>query len=103
MTGSECLSGAEIADLLSSKLGRTVSHKDISLNEAQRILQNQRTIDQYEAKYLLEMYSLIKSGKCEFTTKDYMKVVGEDPTPLSVFLEKYKDEFLGTEAGVKEP
>ncbi len=103
MTGGECLSGTEIADMLSSKLGRSVSHKDISLNEAQRILQNQRTIDQYEAKYLLEIYSCIKTGKCEFVTKDYMKVVGEEPTPLNVFIEKYKDEFLGTEAGVKEP
>ena len=97
------MSGAEIADLLSSKLNRTVLHRDISLNEAQRILQSQRTIDQYEAKYLLDMYSLIKTGKCDFVTKDYMKVVNEEPTTLSTFFEKYRDEFLGIEAGVKEP
>lgn len=95
-TGPESLTGEQIAQQMSEVLGKSIQFKDISRNEAEKILTAAPAIDPYEAKYLLEFYDLVKADKMDFVTQDFQNLTGLAPTPLKEFFEKYKDDILGT-------
>jgi hypothetical protein len=90
-----------MAKIIKESIGKDVEFKDISRNEAEQILQKQKTIDQYEAKYLLEFYDLVKSGKMAATSTDFETLTNDKPTTLDVFCTKYRAEMVG-QAPVEE-
>jgi len=94
LTGSEALSGTEMAERMSKCLGFDVRFKDITNQEAMKILSNVQYLDQSERLVLLEFYELVKARRAEFVTADlFEKLVGREPTKLEKFFEMYKDEL----------
>jgi hypothetical protein len=93
LTGQESCSGNELADLLTQVVGRKIEWNDIPLEQAETILKNTPLIDNYEAKYLLQVYQLAQKGKMDVISKDFIHLCQDQPTSVKEFMMKYQTEL----------
>jgi uncharacterized protein YbjT (DUF2867 family) len=86
LTGSEALSGPEMAACVSKCLGSTINFKDITNEEAKKILSNVKNLHESECQVLLEFYDLVRAHNAEFVSAEtYQKVACQKPTSLEDF------------------
>jgi uncharacterized protein YbjT (DUF2867 family) len=89
-TGSRAWSPQQIAEEASRGSGRKIEYKQISDEEAKRIL-DKSSFEQRERDLLLDMYKLGREGKYKFTSQDMTKFVGQDQiTNVEKFFSEHK-------------
>jgi uncharacterized protein YbjT (DUF2867 family) len=96
LTGPESFTGDDMAQLATEVLGHKIQFKSISMNEAEQLLKANSAIDEAEAIYLLEFYSLAKDNTFNVVSHDFQTVTGRKPTTLREFFQKYQTEFGST-------
>lgn len=102
MLGTEMVSGNELAEMLTKVMDKDIKFKDISNNEAAKLLSLTNLIDPYEAQYLLSFYSLVKQGKLEQVMEQatkpennmFQQLTKSKPTSMNEFLIKYKQDLI---------
>ncbi len=82
-----------MAQVATEELGHKIQFKSISMNEAEQLLKSNTAIDEAEAMYLLEYYSLVKDNVFNLVSPDFETVMGRKPTSLREFFQKYQIEF----------
>jgi len=94
LTGPQTLSGAQLCERASKVLGSQVVFKNITNNEAKKILESVGTIDHSEIGLLLEFYDLVKEGKANFVTSlDFLGLTGQMPSPIDKFFTNHAASF----------
>jgi uncharacterized protein YbjT (DUF2867 family) len=86
LTGPEELTMAEVAQVLSSRLGRAISFHDETLPEAFESRQRWKA-QQWQYDAWISNYAAIAAGELAGVTDDVQRVTGRPPLSLSQFLE----------------
>lgn len=95
LTGPQALSGQEMAEQFSKVLAAKISWQDIPRSEARSILRAMN-VPASEAQGLLEFYDLVQKKELaaeEQAKNDFKSITGEEPTSLSEFLSRHKQEI----------
>ena len=93
ITGSEAMSADHLAQLMSKTLNRDIKWKQISNDEARKILQHEK-VPEIEIKGLLDFYELAKTNCWSEVSGDFEKICGCKPTPLAEFINRHKTAMV---------
>jgi len=93
LTGPESLAGKEIVSRASQAIGAELTFKSVDLEEAKRILKENKELDEMELCVIMEEYCLIKEGKYDHVSKDYEKIVGRQASKVDEFFEENARNF----------
>jgi uncharacterized protein YbjT (DUF2867 family) len=94
VTGPEALSHSQVAEILSSEIGRTVSYVDISEENLSNRLKKMGIIDWF-IDNALELYRLYRTGHRSETTRVVEQLTEHKPTSFSQFARNYVQNGLG--------
>jgi len=95
LTGAESLSLDEMCQRASKVLGKNLRYKEISDEEAKKILSTIEWLDPSEAEVLLESYDLVRKNKLDMVSNDFQHLCGSPPSPIDEFWKENKDELVG--------
>lgn len=87
ITGPELLSYAEVAELLSEVLGKTIHYPNPSPEVYTQVLKEAGAPD-FIASYMIPVYSLIADNKVNVLSDDVERLTGKKPTLLRAVLER---------------
>jgi uncharacterized protein YbjT (DUF2867 family) len=90
ITGQEALSYGQAAEILSKKLGRTISYVDI-LEESARNGMKGAGMTDWLIEGLMEFYAIIKAGHAAQTTTAIEEITGRKPILFSQFAKDYAE------------
>lgn len=91
LTGSEALSYYEIADILSSVLGRTITYKDPSVFRFAWRKRLQENVPLGFVLIMITLYSVAKAGRAAGLTNEIQRLLGRPPITFRQFAEDYRD------------
>lgn len=102
LTGSECFTCAEVADMLSAELGRAITYKSPGIPAFFRHRRRIGDSPAYIAVMVL-IYRSVKKGRPDRRTTVLKDVFGIDPMSMASFIRRHRDYFLqkGWHAGQK--
>jgi uncharacterized protein YbjT (DUF2867 family) len=90
LSGPSAVSYREIADLLSSMLGRTIGYNDMPVEDFRRwMLENGRL--EWEADHALALFEMYRAGLGETVTDVVERVTGRSATPIEDYLRRSLD------------
>jgi len=92
LTGPEAVDGFGIAATLSVIFGREIKYRNISKDDARKILQSQN-VPEIEIRSLLSYYELVQNNMAADVTDDFMQLTGRPPKSMRQFCEAHKSEF----------
>jgi len=96
-SGPAALSGAEVAEVFSLVLGRTITFRPISYEEQLDIMLAvgmPRPVAQDTARAV----ALMAGGDCDFVTSDVADIIGRQPGSFEEFVKAYADAFAPVSA-----
>jgi uncharacterized protein YbjT (DUF2867 family) len=99
ITGPEALTHAEMADQLSSALGKPIKFVDVP-PEAMRQALLSFGMPAWQADGLVEDYEHYRRGEAAFLTSIVREITGCEPTTFSQFAKDYAARFVGKSASV---
>ncbi|KAI9145509.1 hypothetical protein BKA69DRAFT_1121345 [Paraphysoderma sedebokerense] len=94
LTGSESLSADEMCKRASKVLGKDIRYKEITDEEAKKLLSNIQWLDPSEAEFLLESYDLVRQNKLDMVSNDFQHLCGSPPSSIDQFWQENKEELL---------
>ena len=92
LTGPEALSNAEIAHILSDKLGREIRYVDLAPEQMKQALLS-AGLPEWNTDALLDLQRLYREGKAAAVTKDVEQLLGRKPISFAQFASDYRDAF----------
>ncbi len=95
LTGDQALTFAQVADTISSTIGRTITHVHITDDELAERFQ-QRGVPELTAQLLALAYSTIAQGTEDYTTTHLRDLIGHPATPLQDFVDASSDAWHRT-------
>jgi uncharacterized protein YbjT (DUF2867 family) len=98
ITGPESLTHAEMADRLSTAIGKTVKYVNISPNAMREALVG-FGMPEWQASGLVEDYDLYRRGEAAKVTTTVREVAGTAPIAFSQFARDYADAFRSKAVG----
>ncbi len=87
LTGPECLSYQDAAELLSQVTGKKIVYPNPSPEEYTQALKAGGAPD-FIAPYMISVYSLVADGKVDLVTGEVERITGKKPTPLKEVLHR---------------
>lgn len=94
ITGLEALSYRDVADKISTVLGKTIRFLSISYDEARQAMLSVGTPD-WLADDLILLYRHFEEGQGARITDDFMRLTGRPATTFDQFVRDYADIFRG--------
>lgn len=98
ITGPEALTHAEMADQLSSAVGKPIKYLDVP-SEAMRQALLGFGMPEWQADGLVEDYDHYRRGEAAEVTSTVRDITGNDATRFSQFAKDYAARFVGKAAG----
>jgi uncharacterized protein YbjT (DUF2867 family) len=92
LTGSQALSNAEIARILSSVLGRTIAYTDSPADAAREAMQASGVPDR-QIEMVLGLYERQKADRYATITSIVEQITGKTPIQFEQFVRDYADAF----------
>ena len=92
ITGSELLSGTQMAEKLSKHLGTKLNWENIQPSAARSIIRSQN-VPYSETQGLLEFYDAAAHGKAQWVSDDFKKITNRDPNSLEDFCQRHAQEL----------
>ncbi|WP_205504051.1 SDR family oxidoreductase [Rufibacter psychrotolerans] len=92
LTGPQALSGYEVAQVLSTATGRTISYIDVP-EEAARASMQQGGLPDWMTESLLELNAISRTGYASGVTSDVQQIIGRAPYSFQDFALAYKECF----------
>ncbi|MEV5409686.1 NmrA family NAD(P)-binding protein [Thermopolyspora sp. NPDC052614] len=99
LTGSRPVTYAELAALISNRVGRPVDVRDITPADIRQTLVARGT-PLWEAEHFEEMYALFRRGESEFVSGDVERITGKAPRNVEAYIGETVRDEVG--AGVGE-
>jgi uncharacterized protein YbjT (DUF2867 family) len=97
-TGPEALSGAEVAEVFSRVLGRTITFHPIPYEEQLAIMLGVG-IPRPVAEDTARAVALMAEGDCDYVTSDVADIIGRQPGSFEEFVKDYAGAFAPAPAG----
>jgi len=94
LTGSEALSYAEVAAILTHALGRPLRHEDVSADTFKANMFAAGMPGHY-VEFLAALYGFVKAGYTATVTDEVKQVLGRDPIRLAQYAQDYKAALNG--------
>lgn len=92
LTGPEALSNAQIAELLTSALGREIRFANLPAQQLKAAMLG-AGVPEWTTDAILDLQRLYREGKAAAVTGDVEQILGRKPTTFANFLEDYKGAF----------
>jgi len=92
ITGSDALSYGQAAEILSSEIGKKISYKDVTEEDARKGMK-QLGADDWFIDVMLELFRITRAGYGSQTTTTVKHLVGREPMSFSQFAKDYAGAF----------
>ena len=92
ITGAEAISNAEVANILSQLLARTITYRDIPEETARQAMQENGIPDR-QIDMVLGLYARQKLGNYAVMTPTFSEITGKKPISFPQFAREYIDFF----------
>jgi uncharacterized protein YbjT (DUF2867 family) len=84
ITGSDTLSYSQVAEILSSEVGKKISYIDITEEHARKGMK-QTGADDWFIDVMLELFRIIRAGYGSQTTTAFERIIGRKPISFVQF------------------
>lgn len=92
LTGNESLSFAQVAEIFSKALDRTITYNPITIEESREGMV-QFGVPEWNALAVAEIYGVFATGSCAYTTDNVTKITGDTPITFSQFVQDHLAVF----------
>ena len=92
LTGSEAIGFADVASILSEKLGRSVQYVDVPPNEAEKYMLD-AGLPNWLADSLLTLYGIYAAGHASECTQFVQEITGQAPRSFGDFVDDHANAF----------
>jgi uncharacterized protein YbjT (DUF2867 family) len=96
ITGGQALSNQDIAQTLSTVVGRTISYVDVTEEQARDSMRASGTPD-WMIQTLLELFRISKAGYVATVSPVVEQMLKRKPISFDQFLRDHVEEFIGTQ------
>jgi uncharacterized protein YbjT (DUF2867 family) len=90
ITGSDALSYGQVAEILSSKVGKKISYIDVTEEDARKGMK-QMGADDWFIDIMLELFRIIRAGYGSQTTAAVENIIGRKPISFAQFAKDYAE------------
>jgi uncharacterized protein YbjT (DUF2867 family) len=92
ITGQDALSYEQVAEILSSEIGRKISYVDISEDDTRKGMK-QIGVDNWSIDIMIELFRIIRAGYGSETTNGVEHITGRKPISFTQFASDYAKVF----------
>lgn len=93
LTGSELVTGRNLAERLSKLLGHEIKYEAVDRKHTEEWLRN-RLQNEMMLQEVLDVFELITRGKLNFVSDDEKKTTGRQPVTIDHWLQQNKSRFM---------
>jgi uncharacterized protein YbjT (DUF2867 family) len=92
ITGRDALSYEQVAEILSSEIGRKISYVDITEDDARKGMK-QIGVDNWSIDIMMELFRIIRAGYGSEMTDEVEYITGRKPISFTQFARDYAEAF----------